>query len=131
MVYFLAGFVVLCIIALIFALIVIHVKGPNVELTSITVKNLRYNNSPSPSFNATMVAKMNIKNMNFGYFNFEGGLAIMQYRGMTIGQSQIEHGFVNPMGIKEMIVTMDASSNKPVSLGSDISLGILKLSSHA
>lgn len=78
-----------------------------------------------------MVAKMNIKNMNFGYFNFEGGLAIMQYRGMTIGQSQIEHGFVNPMGIKEMIVTMDASSNKPVSLGSDISLGILKLSSHA
>lgn len=70
LVYLLVGFVVICIIALIFALIAIHVKGPNVELTSITVKNLRYSNSPPPSFNATMVAKMSIKNMNFRIFQF-------------------------------------------------------------
>ncbi|XP_065623983.1 uncharacterized protein LOC136065142 [Quercus suber] len=53
--------------------------GPNVELTSITVKNLRYSNSPSPSFNATMVAKMSIKNMNFWIFQFLGILKLSSH----------------------------------------------------
>lgn len=132
LVCFLAGFVLLCIIVLIFASIVMRVKRPNVELKSVTVKNLRYSNAPSPSFNATMVAKMTIKNMNFGYFKFEGGVANVQYRGMIVGKNRIGHGFANVMGTKEMIVTVDLRSDKASdSLSNDINSGILELSSYA
>jgi hypothetical protein len=125
----LAGFVVLSIVALVFAVTVLRIKSPEMKLTSVTVKNLRYGNSPSPSFNATLVAEMSIKNMNFGYFEFESGVADIQYGGATVGKRKIARGLARAKETKKMNITVDATSSNASEI--DINSGVLELRSYA
>ncbi|XP_040988359.1 late embryogenesis abundant protein At1g64065-like [Juglans microcarpa x Juglans regia] len=130
----LAAIVILSIILLIFALTVLRIRSLDVKLTSVTFKNLRYGVQKSPSFNATMVLEMTIKNMNFGQFEFENGLAYVKHRGVTVGKKNIGHGFVDARETMKLNLTVDVRShNKPsdTDLSSDIGSGMLELSSYA
>ena len=134
-VYVFAGIVIQCIIILVLAVIVLRVKVPDVNLSLVTVKNLKYNGTASStSFSATFVAEVTIKNKNFGGFKFENSTLSLLYRGMVIGERKIGHGRVKAREGQAMNVTVELRSNRLSdlnNLSSDINSGMLKLSSSA
>jgi hypothetical protein len=134
-VYIFAGVVGLSIVVLVFALIVLRVKIPDVKLRSITVENLKYEGNPqSPSLNATFVAEVTIKNTNFGGFKFDNSTLSMLYGGVNIGDRKIGHGRVKARGTQGMNFTVEVRSNRMVdakNLSREIEGGMVKLSSYA
>ncbi|XP_059441972.1 late embryogenesis abundant protein At1g64065-like [Corylus avellana] len=135
-VYIFAGVVTLSIIVLVFALIVLRVKIPDVKLRSITVKNLKYqgNNSESPSFNATFVAEVTIKNTNFGRFKFDDSTLSVLYGGVNVGDRKMGHGRVKARETQGMNFTVEVRSNRVMdarNLSREIEGGMVKLSSYA
>ncbi|KAG7956472.1 hypothetical protein I3843_11G125400 [Carya illinoinensis] len=140
--YVFAGIVIQCVFILVFALITLRSRIPDVKVRSITVKNLRYNNgtssaSISPSFNATLVAEVTIKNTNFGRFKFENTTMSVHYGGMNVvGYTKIGHGSVKARDTQKMInLTVEVRSNRVLTnsqnFSSEIQSGMLKLSSYA
>lgn len=130
----LAGIVILSILLLIFALTFLRIRSLDVTLTSVAFKNLRYGGAQSSSFNVTMLFEMAIKNMNFGHFDFENGLAYVKLGGVTVGKKNIGHGLVDARETKKLNLTVDVrSSSKPsdTDLSNDIGSGMLELSSYA
>lgn len=126
----LAGFVVLSVVVLVFAATVLRVKSPDAKLTSVTVlKSLTYGGSPSPSFNATLVAEMSVKNMNFGYFEFESGVANVRYGGVIVGKRKIVGGVLNAKGTMKMNITVDLTASNVSEI--DVNSGVLELRSYA
>ncbi|XP_059440735.1 late embryogenesis abundant protein At1g64065-like [Corylus avellana] len=125
----LAGFVVLSVVVLVFAATVLRVKSPDAKLTSVTVKSLTYGGSPSPSFNATLVAEMSVKNMNFGYFEFESGVANVRYGGVIVGKRRIVGGVLNAKGTMKMNITVDLTASNVSEI--DVNSGVLELGSYA
>jgi hypothetical protein len=125
----LAGFVVLSFVVLVFAATVLRVKSPDAILTSVTAKNLRYGGSSSPSFNATLVAEMSIKNMNFGHFEFASGAANVQYGGVIVGKRKIVGGVLNAKGTMKMNITVDVTASNVSEI--DVNSGVLELRSYA
>lgn len=141
--YVFAGIVILCVIILVFALIALRSRIPDVKVRSIEVKNLRYNDgsttsaaSISPSFNATLVAIVTIKNTNFGRFKFDNTTMSVLYQGTNVvGDGKIGHGSVKARGTQKMNLTVEVRSNRVLfnsqNFSSEIQSGMLKLSSHA
>ncbi|KAG6688485.1 hypothetical protein I3842_11G127100 [Carya illinoinensis] len=140
--YVFAGIVIQCVFILVFALITLRSRIPDVKVRSIAVKNLRYNNgtssaSISPSFNATLVAEVTIKNTNFGRFKFENTTMSVLYGGMNVvGDTKIGHGSVKARDTQKMInLTVEVRSNRVLNnsqnFSSEIQSGMLKLSSYA
>ncbi|GAB4857454.1 hypothetical protein Ancab_015363 [Ancistrocladus abbreviatus] len=82
----LATFVLLFLILLIFSLIVLQVRTPSLLLSSVSLKTLSYDYSPS--INITMQVKIAIKNNNFGNLELDKSsrLSIL-YRNSTIGDN--------------------------------------------
>ncbi|GMY30434.1 late embryogenesis abundant protein At1g64065-like [Fagus crenata] len=134
-VYVFAGIVIQCIIVLVLAFIVSHVKIPAAKLRLVTMKNVKYNTTaPSNLFNATMVAEVTIKNKNFGRFKFENSTFRVLYEGMVIGERKLRHGRVKARTGQAMNVTVELRSNRlwdTKNLSSDIKSGRLNLSSYA
>lgn len=133
-VYVLAGLVTLAAIALVFALAVLRVEAPGVELKSVAVKNLTHGTSPSPSFNVTLTAEVSVQNKNFGAFNFENGTATVLYEGMVVGDEEFSKAHVESRKTKRMNVTLDVRSDRlwnDKNLSSDISSGSVNLTTYA
>ncbi|XP_040987805.1 late embryogenesis abundant protein At1g64065-like [Juglans microcarpa x Juglans regia] len=141
-VYVFAGIVIQCVFILVFALVTLRSRIPDAKISSIMVKNLGYNNatssaSISPSFNATLVAEVTIKNTNFGRFKFENTTMSVLYGGIqNVGDTKIGHGSVKARDTQKMInLTVEVRSsrvfNHSQNLSSEIQSGMLKLSSYA
>jgi len=137
-VYVFSAIVILSIVVLAFAMIVLRFKISDVKLRSVTVKNLKYEGrgtaGQSPSFNATLVAEVTIKNTNFGRFKFDNSTLSVLYGGMNVGNRSIIHGRVKARETHEMNITVEVRSNRVMdtkNLSGDIEAGMLKLSSYA
>lgn len=136
-VYVFAAIVILCFFALVFALIVLRFRFPDVNLSSVAVKNLRLSNgtaSLSSSFSATLAAEMTIKNTNFGRFNLENSTMSVLYGGMSVGDIRIGPLSVKARETKKMNVAVGVKSNRlsdTKNLSSDMIAGMLKLNSYA
>uniref|UniRef100_A0A5B7BVH7 Late embryogenesis abundant protein LEA-2 subgroup domain-containing protein n=1 Tax=Davidia involucrata TaxID=16924 RepID=A0A5B7BVH7_DAVIN len=135
LVYVLAFIVLQSIAILAFALIVLRVKSPQVKLSSVAIKNLRYVTAPLPSVNMTMTAEVAVSNNNFGRFKYQNSNAVVLYGKAKIGDVKINRGRVRARGTVRMNVTVQVRSNGLLSddknFSSDISSGLLKLSSYA
>ncbi|KAL5551875.1 hypothetical protein UlMin_002051 [Ulmus minor] len=131
-VYVFLVIVILSIILLVFSLVVLRPKSPDVKLRSVMVRNLRYTTSKKPSLNATLVAQVMIKNPNFGYFVLENrNVASFFYRGTKFGEKRIQKGSVDVRETKKSSVVVDLRSSKlpeNQNLGNDLNSGFLKLS---
>lgn len=126
-IYVFATIVILSIIVLVFSLIALRVKIPDLKLRSVTVKTLT---AQSPSFNATLVAVVTVKNKNFGTFEFDNTTLSVLYGGVKVGDRNIGHGRVKARETQEMNFTVEVRS-KNVS-GGDVEGGTqIKLSSYA
>ncbi|RVX04054.1 Late embryogenesis abundant protein [Vitis vinifera] len=108
-VYVLAGLVTLAAIALVFALAVLRVEAPGVELKSVA-------------------------NKNYGAFNYENGTATVLYEGMVVGDEEFSKAHVESRKTKRMNVTLDVRSDRlwnDKNLSSDISSGSVNLTTYA
>ena len=134
LVYFLAALVLLAAVALVFAFAVLRVETPDVELTSVAVKNLTHGSSSSPSFNVTLTAEVSVENKNFGAFNFEDGTARVLYKDMAVGEKNFSSHHVEARKTTRMNVTFDVRSDRlsdDKNLTSDISSGSVNLTNYA
>lgn len=134
LVYVLAGIVILSTSVLVFALVVMRARTPDVKLSLVTVKNLKYGNSSFPSFNMTLAAELRIKNTNFGRFKFENTTSSVLYGGIVVGEGKLSKGRVEARESKRMNIMADLRSYRlsdAKNLSSDMNSGMLKLSSHA
>ena len=131
LVYFLALIVISSAVLLIFSSIVLRATTPKVKLRSVTVKTLLHGNS---TLNATLITELTIRNRNFGSFRFRNATGLVFYGTVTVGEMKIREGRVRARDTERLSVTVEVrSSNQSEArnLSSDLSFGVLKLSSHA
>ncbi|XVF09966.1 hypothetical protein REPUB_Repub07fG0143100 [Reevesia pubescens] len=123
------------IVILVFSLTVMRIKNPKFRVRSITFEDLTYTSTPnSPSFNMKFNAEVTVKNTNFGHLKFENTTISFDYGGVQVGEAFLEKGRAKARSTKKMNVTVDFNSNNLLpnsNLGSDISSGILTLTSHS
>lgn len=129
-VYVFAGIVLFCIAVLVFALLVFRVKSPEIQLRSVSVKNLKYSSWP-PSFNASLSAQMTVKNPNFGDYKFQPSTVSFLYGGSKVGSSKVAKGEAKVKKTGRVRFAVDVRSNRlpegANNLTSDINSGMLKL----
>ncbi|OMP06106.1 Late embryogenesis abundant protein, LEA-14 [Corchorus olitorius] len=136
LVYVLAALVLHGAVFLIFATVVLRPRTPEVEIGSVTVKNLKYGNignSSAPSFNFTMVTQIKIENSNFGDFRFENTTGSVSCGSAAVGVMKIPTGRAQARETERLNVTVSVSSLKipnTTNLSSNISSGLLALNSH-
>ncbi|KAL0720594.1 hypothetical protein Bca4012_035193 [Brassica carinata] len=82
----------LCILLSLFITIGFFVIAKPLEasLTSVAVTSLRYNDTSSPYFNATLTMEIRIENPNFGYFEFPASTGDILYNGRVVGEMKID-----------------------------------------
>ncbi|KAK9292228.1 hypothetical protein L1049_020191 [Liquidambar formosana] len=122
------------IIIVVFALTVMRIKNPKFRVRAITIENPTFGNATSPSFKMKFSAEITVKNTNFGHFKFENTTITFSYMGVPVGEGTIDKGRARARSTKKMNVSVDVNSDKVLgnsNLGSDISAGILRLTSHS
>uniref|UniRef100_A0A5B6ZV42 Late embryogenesis abundant protein LEA-2 subgroup domain-containing protein n=1 Tax=Davidia involucrata TaxID=16924 RepID=A0A5B6ZV42_DAVIN len=122
------------IIILVFALIVMRIKTPDVKIRSVTVQNL---NVGTASYNMTLIAEVTVRNKNFGDYKYDNSTMSINYgtaADVIIGDGLIPKGNAKAKKTRRVNVTMEVSSNgvsDPSQVTSDINSGILMFNSHA
>ncbi|PQM36622.1 late embryogenesis abundant protein [Prunus yedoensis var. nudiflora] len=134
-VYVFAAIVLQSILILVFALVVLRVKSPGFNLSSVAVKNLKHTTSPT-SLNATLATELVIKNKNFGEYKFEGSSASLWYGGFKVGEAKIGNGSVKARGTKRVSLSIEVKSNRlpqeaKNGFEGEMNSGYLKISSYA
>lgn len=118
-------------IILLFVMLVMKIRDPKVRIASVSVAN---HNISSSSFNLDLMAKVTVKNTNFGHFKFENSTAIISYLGTPVGEATILKARARARSTKKFNVTAAISSSKLTDntrLRSDLNSGVLKLTSTA
>ncbi|XP_021289335.1 late embryogenesis abundant protein At1g64065-like [Herrania umbratica] len=133
LVYVLLGMVIQGAVLLIFASIVLRARTPDVEIVSVTVRNLKYGNSSAPSFNLTLVTEITVENSNFGDFRFENTTGTVWCGSVVVGEMKIPTGRAQARATERLNVSVDVSSLRTPgtkNLSCNISSGLLELNSH-
>ncbi|ESQ28960.1 hypothetical protein EUTSA_v10023687mg [Eutrema salsugineum] len=136
-VYSLTIFVIVFAVCLILSLIFLRISKPEIEIVSISTRDLRFGgNSSNPYFNATLVSDISIRNSNFGAFEFGDSSLRVVYADhgvvgeTTIGGRRVEaHKTVRVTGIVAEIGSFWLLNKRD--LDSDLRLGFLELRSVA
>ena len=123
------------IVILVFALIVMRVKTPEVRLgNNVKFHNVTTGNSISPSFDINFTAQLRVKNTNFGPYKYDNTIATFMHKGVSVGQVTIPKGKAGLRSTKKVGVTVNVNSKDlPTSanLAGDLDSGLLMLNSHA
>ncbi|CAL9030261.1 unnamed protein product, partial [Prunus brigantina] len=135
-VYVFAAIVLQSVFILVFALVVLRVKSPGFNLSSVAVKSLKHTTSPTSSLNATLVTELAIKNKNFGEYKFEGSSASLWYGGFKVGEAKIGKGSVKARGTRRVSLSIEVRSNRlpqeaKNGFEGEMNSGYLKISSYA
>ncbi|KAI8545040.1 hypothetical protein RHMOL_Rhmol07G0012300 [Rhododendron molle] len=115
------------VVILVFALVVMRVRSPEVEIDSATVEELSA--GPSSDYNMTIVALLKIKNKNFGDYKYERTAMNISHGGGTVGEGVILKGKAEARDTEKVQVTTRVSS--VVAQSREASSGILVLESKA
>ncbi|XVE57971.1 hypothetical protein DITRI_Ditri04bG0132200 [Diplodiscus trichospermus] len=133
LVYVLAIMVILGAVLLIFGSVFLRARTPDLEIGSVTVRNLKYGNSSAPSFNFTLVTELGVENTNFGVFRFENATGSVSCGSSVVGEMKIPTGRAQARATERLNISVDVSSlwiPDTMNLSSNISSGSLDLSSH-
>ncbi|XVF09967.1 hypothetical protein REPUB_Repub07fG0143200 [Reevesia pubescens] len=122
-------------IILLFALTVMRIRNPKFRVRSGSfIDTFNVGTEASPSFDLRMNTQFTVKNTNFGQFKYEVGTVTFAYRGKPVGQATIQKARARARSTKKVDVVVDLSSrslSNTSELGSDISLGVLPLTSYS
>lgn len=137
LVYVLAIMVIVGSVFLIFSSIFLRVINPDIEMGSVTVRNLRYStaatNSSSPSFSFTLITEITVENSNFGDFRFENTTGSVWFGPVVVGEMRIPTGRAQARETERLNVSVDVSSVRipdAMNLSTNISSGLLELNSY-
>ncbi|KAL4347544.1 hypothetical protein GQ457_17G024710 [Hibiscus cannabinus] len=126
-------------IILVFVLTVMRTKHPKFRVRAGSFVDTGFNvgTEASPSFDLRMNTQFTVKNTNFGDFKYQVGSVTFAYRGTPVGEATIERSRVGIKSTKKVDVLIELRSNSlslnttNKELGSDISSGILPLTSYS
>lgn len=137
-IFILAG---LCMLLFIFIVIGFFfiAKPLTASLTSVEVRNLRYNNNTSSSsslyFNATLAMEIRIENPNLGFFEFPTSRGEILYNGDVVGEMRINGQRVASFGDLRTEVSAEVAyrgnQKSPVWLKNDIERRLIILETRA
>ncbi|XP_022733169.1 late embryogenesis abundant protein At1g64065-like [Durio zibethinus] len=133
LVYVLAIMVIQGAVLLIFASVVLRARTPDFEIRSVTVRTLKFGNSPAPSFNFTLLTEVTVGNTNFGDFRFENTTGSVSCGSIVVGDVKIPTGRAQARATERLNVSVDVSSlriSDMKSLSTNISSGFLELNSN-
>ncbi|KAL3738228.1 hypothetical protein ACJRO7_019709 [Eucalyptus globulus] len=121
--------------ALFFVLVIMKFKSPKFRVAEFDVQTLTTGTQASPSFNLSFVAPIRVKNTNWGPFKYDASTVDFTYEGVQVGQAIIPKSKANFKSTKKINVNVTLSSvNLPSdvnsTLGSDLSAGVINLSSQ-
>ena len=134
---YIAGFAVFqTIVILVFALIVMRVKTPEVRLgNNVKFHNVTIGgNSTSPSFDINFTTQLRVKNTNFGPYKYDNTIATFMHKGVSVGQVTIPKGKAGLRLTKKVGITVNVNSKdlpSSANLAGDLDSGLLMLNSHA
>ncbi|XVF53507.1 hypothetical protein PTKIN_Ptkin05aG0104700 [Pterospermum kingtungense] len=126
----LAASVVIIVLTIVFSILVFTTKNPKFQVRSVAVESLNYSTSPNASRSMSIVAKMAVKNPNFGYFRCGIANVTFAYRGKLVGQVLVPRARVRGLGTRKINAAIKLSSNNvrsDTNLGSDIRSEFLTL----
>lgn len=138
-IFILAGVCILLSMFIIIGLFFIA-KPLKASLTSVAIRNLRYNNdTPSssslPFFNATLAMEIRIENPNFGFFEFPTSKGDILYNGHVVGEMRINGQRVASFGAIRTEVRTEVgykeNQTSPVWLKNDIERGLIIIKARA
>ncbi|XAR55101.1 hypothetical protein NMG60_11030494 [Bertholletia excelsa] len=109
-VYLLTFLVILGLASLVFSLVVLKVRPPELRLRSAAVKRLGFATWPA-AINAAVAAEIEVKNENFGRLLFEGGNVTVLCGNVTVGTSSFGPGRVLPRAEKRVRAALEVRSN--------------------
>ncbi|XWS61253.1 hypothetical protein CRYUN_Cryun07bG0110000 [Craigia yunnanensis] len=121
-------------IILLFALTVMRIRNPKFRVRSGSFDTFDVGTEASPTFNLRMNTQFTVKNTNFGHFKYELGTVTFAYRGTPVGQATIQKARARARSTKKVDVLLNLSSrslSNTNELGSDISMGVLPLTSYS
>ncbi|KAB2632829.1 hypothetical protein D8674_029076 [Pyrus ussuriensis x Pyrus communis] len=114
-------------------LTVMKVKSPKIRLGNIYVLSL--NSVPAaPSFEMSFETQIRVRNLNWGTYKFNDGMATFMYEGVPVGQVAIPSSKVGMRSTKKIDVLVSVNSAALPSnsaLGNELSSGLLVLTSQA
>ena len=134
---YIAGFAVFqTIVILVFALLVMRVKTPEIRLgNNVKFHNVTIGgNSTSPSFDINFTTQLRVKNTNFGPYKYDSTIATFMYKDVSVGQVTIPKGKAGLRLTKKVGITVNVNSKdlpSSANLAGDLDSGLLMLNSHA
>lgn len=132
--YIIAFAVFQTLVIVLFALVVMKVKTPKFRVGALRVQTLAAAVQPSPSFNASFIAPIRIKNTNFGPYKYEATTVGFIYDGVIVGQVGIPKGTANFKSTKKIDVAVAVNSAAlpdASRLGNELNYRVLTLNSVA
>lgn len=119
-------------IVLLFVLLIIDIRDPQVRIDCPMGENQNFSGT---SFSIDLKARVTVRNMNFGRYEFGNSTITVSYLGTVIGEAAIPKEKVDARSVGWMEITVSLSSSSMANdhgrLRSDLSDGVLRLSSTA
>ncbi|KAM5557472.1 late embryogenesis abundant protein [Rosa sericea] len=119
----------------VFALTVMKIKSPKFRIRKALITDFEVGNATSPSFDLEMDVHFGVKNTNFGHFEYEDGIVVFWYRGVRIGQTNVEEARVRARSTRKVDVSSVDLTSKGLpansQLGSDISTGTIPITTSS
>ncbi|KAH6767378.1 Late embryogenesis abundant hydroxyproline-rich glycoprotein family [Perilla frutescens var. hirtella] len=131
-----AALLIQAVVVVILIFTVFKVKDPVIGLNGVTVDRLELINgttTPRPGTNMSLTADVSVKNPNYASFRYQNTTTALFYRGTTIGEARGPGGRSRARRTMRMNITVDVITDRVMGqpeLGSDISSGLLTLSSY-
>ncbi|GLT34814.1 hypothetical protein SLA2020_093080 [Shorea laevis] len=133
-----AAFVVFqAIIILVFALTFMRIRNPKVRFGTIDTQSFQTaapTGASPASFDMRFIAKVTVKNTNFGHYKFDNSTMKFLYDGVEVGQAIIPEARARARSTKKLNVTVALKSNglpNTAMLGTELRSNVLTLNSQA
>ncbi|KAK9902316.1 hypothetical protein M0R45_001737 [Rubus argutus] len=118
----------------VFGLTVMKVKTPKVRLGDSTLTGFNYS-AATPSFDTTFNTQIRVKNTNWGPYKFDAGNVTFMYQGTPVGTVAVPKSKAGMRSTKKINANLslntDSLKNSSTTLGSELSGGVLTLTSEA
>ncbi|GFP81032.1 hypothetical protein PHJA_000246500 [Phtheirospermum japonicum] len=118
-------------IILIFSFTVMKVRTPKFRVRAAVLTNVSAGTPASPSFSATMSAELGVRNNNFGGYKYQNTTVEFLYGGAVAGKAIVRSSRANWRSTKKLGVKVDLNMTASSQLASDLSNGVLAVSSRA
>lgn len=132
---YIAAFAVFQVLVIVvFVLVIMKARTPKFRVGTLQINSLE--TTQAPSFNASFVAPIRVKNNNFGPFKYDSANVSFTYGGVQVGEATIPKSKANFMSTKKINLDVKLSADKLPSsanstLSGELKSGVLTLKSEA